>query len=133
MTFAAAVAFLDMLPGIARGVWWGQPTWRVGKGAVAWKRPFSKADLRRFEDQRVPEGDILAVQVESLDAKEAVLSMRLAGVFTIPHFDGFPAVLVELKKAKTRDVRFLITQAWKHRVAEAQPKTKSSFHRSRSR
>ena len=34
--------------------------------------------------------------VEDLAEKEAVLAAGNAGVFTIPHFDGYAAVLVQL-------------------------------------
>src|SRR5437870_5596615 len=49
-----------------------------------------------------PDGPILAVRVEDLGEKEAVLAANLTGFFTIPHFDGYSAVLIQLKKVSKR-------------------------------
>jgi hypothetical protein len=38
----------------------------------AWQRPFSKAHLERFDDETRPAGEILAVRVGNLDAKDAL-------------------------------------------------------------
>ena len=40
-----------------------------------------------------PPGEILAVRVESLDAKDALLEIAPPGFFTIPHFQGYAALL----------------------------------------
>lgn len=106
-----AAAIADALPGVTVGAKWGNRTWLVGDKGFAWVRPFSKADLKRFGDETPPSGDILAVKVENLDAKEALLSMELPGFFTIPHFNGYAAVLIELRKARVRDVRAAIVAA----------------------
>ena len=52
----------------------------------------AKADLKRFGDEAPPAGEILAVRVESLDAKEALLEIGPPGFFTIPHFQGSPGL-----------------------------------------
>ncbi len=51
--------------------------------------------------------------VENLDARDALLEMAPPGFFTIAHFSGFPAVLIDLKRARVRDVRAAITDAWR--------------------
>lgn len=108
---AAARMALD-LPQVAEGERHGNRTWSVNRRAFSWVRPFSKADIRRFGDVSPPEGAILAVRVADLGEKEAVLAAQPGVFFTIPHFDGYPAVLIKLKSATTRDVREAIVDGW---------------------
>jgi hypothetical protein len=80
--------FATDLPGVTVGVKWGHRTWMVHGKGFAWQRPFSKADLKRFGDQTPPPGEILAVRVENLDAKDALLAIAPPGFFTISHIVG---------------------------------------------
>jgi hypothetical protein len=113
MTIKAVDAFVMKLPGVAVGAKWGNRTWMVDGKGFAWQRPFSKADLKRFGDETPPAGEILAVRVENLDAKDALLAMAPPGFFTIPHFNGYAAVLIELRLARTKDVRAAILGAFR--------------------
>ena len=45
-----------------------------------------------------PDEVILAARVEDLAEKEAVLAEHADAVFTTPHFNGYPAVLVRLDR-----------------------------------
>lgn len=112
MTFDDVDAVARSLPGVTVGVKWGNRTWMVGDKGFAWQRPFSKADLKRFGDETPPAGEILAVRVESLDAKDALLAIAPPGFFTIPHFNGYPAVLIALRQARAKDVRAAIHDAF---------------------
>ena len=90
----------------------GNRTWLVAGKACAWERPFSKADLRRFGDQTPPEGPILAVRVEDLGEKEAVLAANPGPFFTISHFDGYNAFLVQLNRVSAKALKEALADGW---------------------
>ena len=101
------------LPGTEEAARHGMRTWKVGGKAYAWERPFSKADVKRFGDEAPPDGPILALVVEDLAEKEAVLAARAGdGFFTIPHFNGYAAVLVELDKVSEDVLQEALLDAW---------------------
>jgi hypothetical protein len=121
MTFEQVEAVASSLPGVTVGMKWRNRTWMVGDKGFAWQRPLSKADLARYGEETPPQGEILAVRVESLDAKDALLAMAPPGFFTIPHFQGYPAVLIELRHARAKDVRAAILDAFAAVAATVKP------------
>lgn len=111
-TFDDVHALAVDLPEVAVGERYGHRTWEVKGKAFAWDRPFSKADLKRFGGVTPPSGPILAVRVQDLHEKEAVLAEAAPGLFTIPHFDGFAGLLIQLDQVKTDTLRDAVMDAW---------------------
>jgi hypothetical protein len=111
-TFEDAKQMAMALPEVTEGERFHRRTWFVRGKGFAWERPFSKADIRRFVDETPPDGPILAVKVEDMDEKKAVLEAHPNAFFDIQHFDGYPAVLIQMTKVAKRDLREAIVDAW---------------------
>ena len=62
---------------------------------------------------RVPEPKVIAARVATLVEKDALLARDPATFFTEPHYNGFPAVLVRLPSVTAKELRPIITGAWR--------------------
>jgi hypothetical protein len=85
--------------------------WRVKEKLFVWERPLRKSDLEALGDS-APGGPILGARVEHEVAKQALISDDPDVFFTTPHFDGYPAVLVQLDKIGVEDLREVVVEAW---------------------
>src|SRR5882757_6855315 len=93
VTLDDVAALASALPEVTAGERHGNRTWSVAGKAFAWERPFSKADIKRYGDATPPAGPILAI-------------------FTISHFDGYAAVLVDLTSSTKRAIRGALLDGW---------------------
>jgi hypothetical protein len=105
------------LPGVTETTSRGTAAWVVGKHFFVWERPLRKSDLAALGDA-APKGPILGVRTADLDMKEAILRSARGVVFTTPHFDGYPAVLVPLDAVPAKLLKELIVEAWVARAPE---------------
>jgi hypothetical protein len=112
------------LPEVAEGEHHGHTTWSLHDKGIARLRPFSKADLKRFGDKTPPAGPILAVNTKDLHEQEGLLAADIHGVFTIQHFNNYPAVIVEIGAIDERGLRDLLVDAW---LAVAPPELVERF------
>jgi hypothetical protein len=95
----------------------GNPAWRVKDKLFVWDRPLRKSDLEAL-GEGAPTGPILGARVEHLIAKEALLADNPDVFFTTPHFDGYPAVLVQLDRINRDELNEVIVEAWLARAPQ---------------
>ncbi|MBF9069701.1 MmcQ/YjbR family DNA-binding protein [Streptacidiphilus fuscans] len=89
--------------------------WWVGEKGFVWERPLRSTDLAAL-GAAAPGGPILGVRVPDLGVKAALVEQGGDVYFTTPHFDGYPAVLVQLDHIDVQELTELITEAWLDRA-----------------
>jgi hypothetical protein len=87
------------------------PAWKVKEKTFAWERPLRQTDIEALGDA-APTGEILGARVEHEGAKQALIESEPDVYFTIPHFDGYSAVLVRLGTIKVQALEELLIDAW---------------------
>jgi hypothetical protein len=78
-------------------------------------RGFAWAWNERVEPKkpRVPRPDVLAVRTVDRADKEALLASGNDALFTEPHYNGFPAVLVRLPLVERELLEELLVDGWR--------------------
>ena len=67
--------------------------------------------------------------MDDLGEKEAVLAAHPRAFFTIPHFDGYAAVLVRLGKVTEKELREAIVDGWLVRARRCDHRSNTSTSR----
>ena len=67
----------------------------------------------RPKQARVPNLRVLAIRVRYLTEKDMLLAAHPSQLFTEPHYNGFPAVLVRLGAIDVDELEGLIRNAWR--------------------
>ncbi len=114
-SFADVERFVLSLPETQSTPSYGEaPALRVNRKMFARLRGEMADDVD--ETTGAPYGEVLMVQVGDLGEKDALLAADERVYFTVPHYDGYPAVLVRLEAADETELRELLVEAWMRRA-----------------
>ena len=103
------------LPETSEDISRGNRHWNVHGKLFVWERPLRGTDRAALGDA-APDGPILGARVEHTGAKEALLADPSGVFFTTPHFDGYPAILVELDRIGVEELEEVVVEAWLNRA-----------------
>lgn len=92
------VAIATGYPGVVETTSFGTPSLKVGK---------------RFLGRLRTAPDALVLKTTDMEERAALLAGRPDVFFTIPHYDGYPAVLVRLDRIETALLEELVEDAWR--------------------
>ncbi len=108
---AATDAIARGFPQTEEGIRFGDPVWRVGKDGFAWVRPLRAKD--RDELGAVGRtGEITGASTVDEGEKLALIDEDPHAFLTIPHFDGYSAILIDLDHVDPARLREVVTDAW---------------------
>ena len=99
------------LPGTSEEKSRDHRAWVVNDKFFTWERPLRRSDLEALGADAAA-GPILGVRTADLEMKEVLLARKPDVYFTTPHFNGYPAVLVQLDKIKLKELKDVILEAW---------------------
>lgn len=103
------------LPDVTEKLSWGSVMWRVRDKGFVWERPLRKTDLAAL-GSAAPAGEILGARVADEEEKRALIASEPDVFFTIPHFDGYPAVLIRLEAIEFDELEEVVVDAWLDRA-----------------
>jgi hypothetical protein len=107
-TWRDAIAMAKKLPKVEVSTWYRTPGLKVAGKGFARLRTEAEGGL---------------VLMCSLEEKERLLESGEPAYYTTPHYDGYGAIIVDLKTISRDALRELIVQAWR---IKAPPKLRSS-------
>lgn len=107
----------------------GLMQWRVRDKLFVWERPLRRSDLDAL-GATAPGGAILGARVEHEVAKQALIADDPGVFFTTPHFDGYPAILVQLDRIGVDGLEEVVVEAW---LARAPSRLAEEYLRERPR
>lgn len=97
-TWEDVVAIAGVLPEVEESTWFRTPSLKVaGKG------------FARLRSEA--EGGLVLMCAH--EEKEALLGSGDPAFYTTPHYDGYPAILVDLDRVDRRQLAELIEEAWR--------------------
>ncbi len=82
---------------------------------------------------RVPSTKVIAVRVANELEKQALISADERKFFTETHYDGYPAVLVNLDEVTVAELEPLILEAWRCRATPAKAASKPKAPKPRAK
>lgn len=103
----------------------GTAQWKVKDRLFVWERPLRAGDLAALGGD-APTGPVLAARVADEGAKQALIATSPAVYFTVPHFNGYNAILVRLDAISSAELDEIVTEAWLDR---APPRLAAAFAR----
>ena len=122
-------AICGSLPETELGISWGdRPTWKVprgpkGKGFLLYRAPGPTAVDPASGEQYT---DLIVITTPTEVEKRALVEDDGTPFFTIPHFDGYSAVLVQqsrLGEMDREELAEIITDAWLTKAPKSLAKT----------
>lgn len=99
------------LPETSEATSYGDPSWKVRGKNYVWDRPLRKTEAEQLGEP-APDGAIVAVYVQDEGVKSALIADDPDVMFTTPHFDGYPIVLILLDRVAVPVLDELITESW---------------------
>jgi len=95
----------------------GLPSWRVRGKLFVWERPLRGPDRAALGPAAPdPAEPLLGVRVADEGVKAALVADDPGVFLTIPHLDGYPAVIVRLDRIPLEELAELVEDAWRARA-----------------